>query len=291
MRYGAVFPTNEIGNDPAQIRAWAQATEEMGFHHAIAFDHVLGADPDRPGGWQGPYTIDHPFHEPLVLFAYLSAVTTRLEFMSGVIILPQRQAVLVAKQAAQVDVLSGGRLRLGVGLGWNAVEYDALGESFRNRGSRIEEQIDVMRALWTRKRVDFSGRWHRVDAAGINPMPLQQPIPVWFGAVADAALDRIGRIGDGWYALAPPDRVAAGIERVRASAEAAGRDPSTLGLEGMIFAAQGNADAWPGIAEDWRALGATHLSCHTMNAGYTTLEQHLEALRRFKDAVIPSTAA
>lgn len=287
MRYGAVFPTNEIGSDPAKIRAWALAVEDMGFDHMIAFDHVLGADPNRPGGWQGPYTIDHPFHEPLVLFAYLAAVTTRLGFMSGVIILPQRQTVLVAKQAAQVDVLSGGRLRLGIGLGWNAVEYEALGENFHDRGRRVTEQVEVMRALWTEPRVDFTGRWHRIDAAGINPMPVQRPIPVWFGAVAEPAIERAGRIGDGWYALVPPgDAARANVEKMRAAAKEAGRDPATLGLEGMIFAAQRNTDAWAGIAEDWRKLGATHLSCHTMNAGFTTLEEHLDALRRFKELVM-----
>ncbi len=287
MRLGAIFPTTEIGDDPAQIRAFAQAVEAMGYDHILAFDHVLGADPDRPGGWRGPYTIDTPFHEPFVLFGYLAALTTRVELVTGVIILPQRQTALVAKQAAELDVLSGGRLRLGVGLGWNAVEYEALGESFANRGRRIEEQAEVMRLLWTQKRVDFKGRWHTIDAAGLNPMPVQRPIPLWFGGFAEKAIERIARIGDGWFPLQPlGDEMRAAIERLRDYAAKAGRPPDAVGIEGRVAVGQGGPDDWAATARQWRELGATHFTVHTMNAGYTSLDQHLDALRRFKELVM-----
>src|SRR5512145_2775507 len=188
MKIGVVFPQVEIGNDPAAIRDYAQAVEGMGFTHILAFDHVLGANPDRPGGWKGPYTFRHPFHEPFVLFGFLAAATGRVELVSGILILPQRQTALVAKQAATVDVLSGGRLRLGVAVGWNFVEYEALGENFATRGRRIEEQIEVLRALWTRELVTVQGQWHRITDAGIHPLPVQRPIPLWIGGLSDAAL-------------------------------------------------------------------------------------------------------
>lgn len=286
MRLGAIFPTTEIGNDPAQIRAFAQAVEALGYDHILAFDHVLGADPDRPGGWRGPYTIDTPFHEPFVLFGYLAALTTRIELVTGVIILPQRQTALVAKQAAELDVLSGGRLRLGVGLGWNAVEYEALGESFTNRGRRIEEQAKVMRLLWTQKRVDFKGRWHTIDAAGLNPMPVQRPIPLWFGGFAEKALERIARIGDGWFPLQPlGDEMRAAIDRLRDYTAKAGRAPDAVGIEGRVAVGQGGPGDWAATAQQWRELGATHFTVHTMNAGFTSLDQHLDALRRFRELV------
>src|SRR6188474_2591636 len=185
MRIGVVFPQTEIGQDPSVIRDYAQAVEALGYTHILAFDSVVGANPDRPGGWDSPYDYRHPFHEPFVLFGFCAAVTRRIELVTGVLVLPQRQTALVAKQAAAVDVLSQGRLRLGVGVGWNDVEYEALGEDFHDRGRRIEEQVSLMRALWTEPVVDFAGRWHRVPEAGINPLPVQRPIPVWFGGQAE----------------------------------------------------------------------------------------------------------
>lgn len=293
MKLGVVFPQTEIGSDPAVIRDFAQAVDAMGFHHLLVYDHVLGADVTGRPGWLA-YTIEDAFHEPFVLFGFLAAVTTRLELTTGVIILPQRQTALVAKQAAEVDVLSGGRLRLGVGLGWNSVEYEALGMAFRNRGARVAEQVALMRALWTQERVTFHGRWHTVVDAGIRPMPVQRPIPVWMGGQHDNVLRRIARLADGWmyggglpnpFVRAPSRRPPELVERLRAFAVEAGRDPATLGIEGRISVTQGTPDDWRRAAEEWRALGATHLSVATMRAGLATPDAHLDAVRRVKEAL------
>ncbi len=285
MKIGVVFPQTEIGNDPVAIRDFAQAVEGMGFHHLLVYDHVLGADRDRPGGFAGPYDKDTPFHEPFVLFGHLAAVTSTLELVTGVIILPQRQTALVAKQAAEVDVLSGGRLRLGVGTGWNAVEYEALGEEFGNRGRRQEEQVALLRALWSEDVVDFSGEWHRVTRAGINPRPTR-PIPVWFGGQADALLERAARVGDGWFPLLPPDeRGRTAVEKIRKHLAAAGRDPAQFGIEPQARIAGGNPDRWRKQADAWRELGATHISIVTMGAELGSPDQHLEAARSYKDAL------
>ena len=184
MRVGVVFPQTELGGDPGAVRAYGERVEELGFSHILAYDHVVGADPAVHNGWDGPYDVHTTFHEPFVMFGYLAAVTQRVELVTGVIILPQRQTVLVAKQAAEVDLLSGGRLRLGIGVGWNAVEYEALGEEFSNRGKRSVEQISLLRRLWTEQTVTFDGDFHRVTGAGIAPLPTQQPIPVWIGAAS-----------------------------------------------------------------------------------------------------------
>ncbi len=286
MRIGVVFPQTEIGADPAAVREYAQAAEGLGFTHLLAYDHVIGADPERDGGWRGPYTHKSLFHEPLVLFAYLGAITTRIEFVSGIIILPQRQTVLVAKQAAEVDVLTGGRLRLGVAIGWNAVEYEALNENFHNRGRRIVEQIAVMRALWTREVVSFEGRWHKIDKAGILPLPVQRPIPIWIGGMSEPVLKRLARIGDGWFPqFRPGDAARQSVERLREYIHAAGRKPEDVGIEGRVGVANGTPDDWTRAVEEWRALGATHLSVNTMGAGLTSPREHIDAMRRFKEAV------
>ncbi len=216
LKIGLVYPQTEYGNDPLAIRDYAQTAEGLGFTHILAYDHILGANPERPGGWQGPYTYRHPFHEPLALFSYMAALTQTIEFTTGIIILPQRQTAVFAKQAATLDVLSGGRLRLGIGLGWNAVEYTALNEDFHTRGKRIEEQVEVLRLLWTQPLVSFKGRWHDIPDAGLNPLPLQRPIPLWFGGNADAVLQRTARLGDGWmpmYRSAAEARPGAGEAR------------------------------------------------------------------------------
>lgn len=288
MRIGVVFPQTEIGADPAAVRDYAQAAEDLGYTHLLAYDHVVGAHPERPGGqpWRGPYTVATLFHEPLVLFAYLGAITKTLEFVSGILILPQRQAVLVAKQAAEVDVLTGGRLRLGVAIGWNAVEYEALGENFHNRGRRIVEQIAVMRALWTQEVVDFHGRWHDVTKAGILPLPVQRPIPVWMGGMSEPVLKRTAKIADGWFPqLRPGDAARQTIERLREMIVANGRRPSDVGIEGRIGVANTTPDEWAKAVEDWRALGATHVGVNTMAAGFASPRDHIEAIRRFKEAV------
>ena len=286
MRLGAIFPQLESGADPVAIRDYAQAVEGMGYDHILIYDHVLGADTTNRPGWRGAYSAKDLFHEPFVLYGYFAAVTERVELVTHVIILPQRQTALVAKQAAEIDVLSGGRLRLGVGIGWNAVEYEALGENFRNRGARSEEQIEVLRLLWTQEVVDFKGRWHTITAAGIKPLPVRRPIPLWIGGMAEPVLRRIGRLGDGWFPQRPPDDEArAMIERLHGYAREAGRSPEAIGIEGRLTIAQVREDRWAGFADAWRALGATHLSVNTMGAGLASLRDHVEALRRVKEAV------
>jgi probable F420-dependent oxidoreductase len=279
------FPQSEIGTDPEIIRDYAQAAEDLGYEHLLAYDHVLGADPSNREGWRG-YTHKTMFHEPLTLFSFLAAITQRLEFVSGVIVLPQRQTALVAKQAAEVDVLSNGRLRLGVGIGWNAVEYEALGEDFSMRGARIEEQIEVMRLLWSREVVSYEGKYHRIDEAGINPLAVQRPIPVWMGARADVGLRRTARVADGWFPLGPPDdRMREAVKRLRDHVEEAGRDPASVGIEARLDVGRVPSEEWIAQTEAWRSLGATHISVNTMNAGLGSPQEHVESIRRYKEAL------
>jgi probable F420-dependent oxidoreductase len=287
MKIGVVLPQTEIGNDPGAIKAYAEAVEGMGFTHILVFDHVLGANPERPGGWKGPYTHRHPFHEPFVLFGFLAAATRRVELVTGILILPQRQTALVAKQAAAVDVLSGGRLRLGVGVGWNPVEFEALGEDFTTRGRRVEEQVQVMRALWTRELVTFKGNHHRITDAGLNPLPVQRPIPVWMGGEAEVVQRRMARIADGWmphFRPGAPAQLAVG--RIHAMVREAHRDPDAFGIEGRMALSQIPQGEWAKELEAWRGMrGITHLCVHTAGMGLAKPEQHIEALRRFRDAV------
>ena len=286
MQLGAIFPQTEIGADPAGVRDFAQAAEDLGYEHLLVFDHVLGADASKRESWERPYSSVDTFHEPFVLFGYLGAITQKLEFVTGVLILSQRQTVLVAKQAAEVDVLTGGRLRLGIGVGWNDVEYEGLGENFGNRGRRSAEQIEVMRLLWTQEVVDFHGRYHDITHAGINPLPVQRPIPVWFGGGAPQVVRRIGRTGDGWFPQFQPD--GEGAERIaemRQIAVNAGRNPADIGIEGRVGIATDSQDSWGKLAEDWANVGATHLSVNTMRAGLKGPDQHIEAIRRFKETV------
>jgi probable F420-dependent oxidoreductase len=286
MHIGAIFPQTEIGADPVVIRDWAQAVEGMGYHHILAYDHVLGASTASRPGWRGAYTSANQFHEPFVLFGYLAGVTQRVELVTGVIILPQRQTALVAKQTAEVDVLSGGRLRLGVGVGWNPVEYEALNEDFQTRGARSEEQIAVLRALWRDPAVTFHGRWHHIEDAGINPLPVRRSIPIWLGGAAEATLRRAGTLGDGWMPqTSPNDEARAMVQRLLAYAHEAGRDERSIGIEARLTVALKPEDAWAQYAADWQALGATHLTVNTMGAGFATPQQHLAALGRAKAAL------
>ncbi len=287
MKIGVVLPQTEIGNDPAAIKAYAEAVEDMGFTHLLVFDHVLGANPERPGGWKGPYTYRYAFHEPFVLFGFLAAATRRLELVTGIIILPQRQTALVAKQAAAVDVLSGGRLRLGVGVGWNPVEFEALGESFTNRGKRIEEQIEVMRALWPKELVTFTGQHHRITDAGLNPLPVQRPIPIWMGGESEVVQRRMARIADGWMPhFRPGDPGQAMVDRLHGMIREAGRDPKTFGIEGRMAWPQIPPDDWSKELEAWRAMrGISHLCIHTAGLGLKTPADHIQTLRRFREAV------
>jgi len=282
MRLGVVFPQTEIGSDRVVIKDYAQAAEELGYSHILAYDHVIGANLASRPGWQPPYSHLDTFHEPLVLYSYLAGLTKTIELTTGIIILPQRQTVLVAKQAATVDVLSSGRLRFGIGIGWNPVEYEALGQDFKNRGQRSEEQVKLLRQLWTRELVTFKGRWHTVTDAGINPLPVQRPIPIWFGGTDDRALRRLARLGDGWFPLMnPDDKCRAAIEKVRSYAHEAGRDPEMIGIEGRISHGAGSEEAWRKELQAWKALGATHASFNTMKANLPSPRAHVEAIRRF----------
>jgi len=285
MRIGVTFPQAEITADPLAVRDYAQAAEQLGYTHLLVYDHVVGADITHRPDWRGPYTHHTLFHEPFVLFGYLAALT-RLELVTGILILPQRQTVLVAKQAAEVDVLSQGRLRLGVGIGWNAVEYQALNESFEDRGRRSAEQITVLRALFTQDVVTFHGRWHHIDAAGLNPLPVQRPIPIWLGGSAEATLQRVAQLGDGWFPLMAPDATArAALERLQTYTRQAGRDPATIGIEAVVGLKDGDPDRWRQSVDAWQSLGATHLTVNTMNAGLASPQAHIDAIRRFKDAI------
>lgn len=286
MHIGVVFPQTEFPSDPLAIRDYAQTVEGLGFRHILAYDHVLGANPERPGGWQGPYTYRHSFQEPLVLFSFMAGITQRIHFTTGIIILPQRQTALFAKQAATLDVLSGGRLRLGVGLGWNEVEYIALNENFHNRGRRIEEQVLLLRQLWTQPLVTFEGRWHTIPDAGLNPLPLQRPIPIWFGGHAEAVLKRAARLADGWMPnYRTPDEARPSLERLRAYLEAAGRPWEGFGLEARCPYGDGNPRAWEAAVRAWEKVGATHLSFNTMGHGLDTPAKHLTALRAIAQAL------
>lgn len=286
MRIGAVFPQTEIGTDPGAISDYVLAIEEMGFDHVLVYDHVLGADATVRPDWDGPYTSESQFHEPFVLFGYIAALTQRVELVAGVIILPQRQTALVAKQAAAVDVLSGGRLRLGVGVGWNAVEYQALGEDFHLRGVRCDEQIAVLRALWRDPVVSYTGRFHEIEAAGINPLPLRRSIPVWIGGHSEAALKRAGEVGDGWLPQRPPnEQMRQQVAAIHRYAQEAGRPEGALGIEARLTVARTPESEWATYARAWKSLGATHLSINTMDADLSTPQEHLEVLRRVKGAL------
>ncbi|HTX78358.1 MAG TPA: LLM class F420-dependent oxidoreductase [Longilinea sp.] len=282
MKIGVVFPQTEFGNDPAAIRDYAQTAEGLGFTYLLVYDHVLGANPDRPGGWTGPYTHLSPFHEVFVILSYLAGVTQHLGLVTGILILPQRQTALVAKQAASLDVLSGGRLRLGIGLGWNEVEYTSLNENFHNRGKRVEEQVTLLRRLWTEPLVDFEGKWHTIPDAGLNPLPIQRPIPIWFGGNVEQALHRIARLGDGWITLARSAAAAKpSLDLLDRLLEEAGRSRSQFGLESRISYDTGDTKAWETVLHDWQAAGATHLAFNTMGSGFKTPKEHIQAIQKF----------
>ena len=285
MKLGAVFPQTEIGSDPGAVREYAQAIEEMGYTYLLAYDHVLGADTSVRPNWTGPYTAETNFHEPFVLFGFLAGITQKIELVTGIIILPQRQTALVAKQAAEIDVLSGGRLRLGIGIGWNEVEYQALNEDFHNRGKRSEEQVELLRELWTKPVVTFKGQWHNIEAAGLKPMPVQRPIPIYFGGGrTDGVLRRIARLGDGWLPQARPDDDGkALLERFHNFLAEAGRKPGDVGIDARVAVSDGMSVALDNY-QKWDDLGADYVGVSTMKAGFTSLDQHINALREFSEA-------
>jgi probable F420-dependent oxidoreductase len=286
MKIGVVYPQIEYGSDPAAIRDYAQTAEGLGFTHILAYDHVLGANPDRPGGWKGAYTFRDPFQEPFVLFSYMAALTSKIGFTTGILILPQRQTTLVAKQAATLDNLCQGRFRMGVGIGWNEVEYEALNENTHNRGRRIEEQVMLLRQFWTQPLVTFHGRWHNVSDAGLNPLPVQRPIPIWFGGQVEDVLKRTARMGDGWMPNSRDPAVSAPLlEKLDQFLEEAGRQRSDVGIEARIPYGDGNLDALNALFEKWRELGATHAALNTMGSGFNKPEDHLRAIRTFAEKI------
>jgi probable F420-dependent oxidoreductase len=290
MKRSLSFPQKDIGNDPLVIRDFVQAAEELGFGRLTFVDHVLGAS--AVGGndpyWADGYTIDSSFHEPMTLLAFVAGVTSRIGLVTANIILPQRQTVLVAKQAAEVDLLSGGRLILGIGLGWNEVEFQALGMDFASRGKRIEEQIALLRRLWTEDTVTFDGEWHRFGDAGINPRPIQQPIPIWFGAVADVAIRRAGRLADGLLVFPhyrEMEEAGKKIGLFLETATAAGRDTTALCVDATINAREGGVDDWARAVEAWKSTGANSITFRTSDSGFRTIDDHLDAMERFVAAI------
>lgn len=293
MRLGVALPQYDIGGEPEVVRDFAQAAESIGYSHLAAYDHVLGVNLASRPHWKAPYHSGHCFHDVFVLFAYLAGLTSRIELTTQVLILPQRQTVLVAKQAASLDVLCGGRLRLGVGIGWNPAEYVGLGENFKNRGVRSEEQAQVMRALWTHNNVTFKGNWHEVPDAGINPLPKRR-LPLWFGGHVEQTFDRIARFGDGWIVLQhlPDEKGGAAIAQLRERMQAAGRETSSVGVDAWISIGGTTPEQWREQMLGWRALGVSHVTLNTTFASYhhrriegTRFADHLDAARRFHDAV------
>jgi probable F420-dependent oxidoreductase len=285
MHIGAVFPQTEIGADVGAVRAYGEGVQELGFAHVLVYDHVVGADPDVHQGWRGPYDLHTTFHEPFVLFGYLAALTT-VELVTGIIILPQRQTALVAKQAAEVDLLTGGRFRLGVGVGWNAVEYEALGKDFTDRGRRYDEQIELLRRLWTEPSVTHHGRYEQVTGAGLAPLPVQRPIPLWFGGQSPAAYRRIGRLADGWFPQVPPGpKLEAARAVIDQAATDTGRDPADLGMEGRVVWDEGGIEKLVDHIGRWQAAGASHVTIHTMGSRLGSVGGHLDVLTTVAEAL------
>jgi probable F420-dependent oxidoreductase len=286
MDIGVVFPQTELGNDRGAVRAIGEAVAGLGFAHLAAYDHVLGADTSVHGDLGGPYTIDDPFREPLTMFAYLAGITD-LSFATSILIGPQRQTALLAKQAAEVDILSGGRFRLGLGVGWNKVEYDVLGMPFAQRGAVLEEQIAVLRALWTQPNVTFDGQFHHIRAAGIAPLPVQRPIPIWIGAHSPAALRRVGRLADGWFPqFRPRGGLEEALEIIYEEASEAGRDLSGFQFEGRVDYSVRDPEKIAEHARRWQGAGATHVSVITMHAGLKTVDAHIGALRELAELLL-----
>jgi probable F420-dependent oxidoreductase len=288
MQIGVVYPQTELPTDPDTVRAYVGQVENLGYRHFAIYDHVLGADPAVHAGWEGAYDVDTTFHEPLVFYGFLAAIT-QLELVTSIVVAPQRQTALLAKQAAEVDVLSKGRLRLGIGVGWNRVEYEALGQDFSTRGQRQEEQIGLLRRLWTERSVTHDGKFDRVTGAGIAPLPTQRPIPIWLGGGSPAAYRRMGRLADGWFPRVEPGTdLDAARAIISGAAEEAGRDPAAVGMEPRVRWGAGGTDELIGNAERWRAAGATHLSVDTMGSGLRGLDAHLDVLARASEALQPS---
>ena len=285
MEIGAVFPHNEIGTDPQAIKDYAQGVEELGVTHLLIYDHVLGADRDRPGGFEGPYDKDVAFHEPFTTFAFVAAVTKKLDMITTVMILPQRQTVLVAKQAAELAILSNNRFKLGIGVGWNTVEYTGLNENFKNRGKRQEEQVELMRLLWESEVLEYKGDYHHIDKASINPRP-SKSVPIWFGGGAPQLIERCADLGDGWIPLMGPNEAARKtLAAIKEKRKSKGLDWDNFGVQAQAQYAGGDAERWNKHAEKWRNLGASHLAIATHNAEPTNVDGHLVRIKEYLNAV------
>lgn len=288
MKLGAAFSNTTIGTDWGAVKEVAQALDGAGFDSIATNDHVIGGHPDRAGG-EKVHTYDVAVHEPIVLLSFIGAVTSRVELATSILLLPQRQTTLVAKQIAELDLLSGGRVRLGIGVGRNWMEYEALNEEFGNRGKRMEEQVEVLRRYWTEELVTFEGQWHHLDRVGLNPMPVQRPVPIWMGsfvgAINENVIRRIGRMADGWMPQFPPDKLAPVLERLRGYAADAGRDPASLGIECGIRAQKSDdPQSWADLAVAYRDLGATHLKVMT-GADCVNPAEHIELMLRWHQVV------
>ena len=289
MKIGAVFPHLEIGNDPHVIRDWAQTAEGLGYSHLLVYDHVLGAVHEgREPPLLGPYTEESAFHELFVLLGFFASCTERVGLASGVLILPQRQTALVAKQAAEVDILSGGRFRLGVGTGWNHVEYDSLNENFRNRGKRQVEQVELLRKLWTEPVVDYKGQWHRVERAGLSPMPDRQ-IPIWFGGFTDPVFRRAAEIGDGFIFGSGRKENLKTMKLLQGYMEQQGRTSADFGME-VLLNYQSGPGRWAGDIEEWIKAGVSHVSMRGMalrgqGDGLDSPQEHIDILKTYWDEV------
>jgi probable F420-dependent oxidoreductase len=301
MRMGALFPQFEIGADPAAVRDFAQAVESLGYRHITAFDQVIGLNKKSRPNWKYVHDAEDMFHELFVLYGFLAAITSKVELVTGILILPMRGTALVAKQAAEVDVLSRGRLRLGVGMGVKPEEFEACNENFKNRGKRADEQIEVLRRLWTAPLITYEGKYHRIEDGGLNPLPVQRPIPVWVGGISDAAIDRVARLGDGWLPNFQADEVGRrAIEKMRSLARGYGRDPAAIGIEATMTIIDRSPDQLREEVEAWRRLGASHITVNTMPERWVEAEQrwnkasigqltnpaaHIEAIRKFRNAL------
>jgi probable F420-dependent oxidoreductase len=285
MQIGVIYPQTELPTDPETVRAYVRQVEELGYMHVAIYDHVLGADPAVHAGWKGPYDVDTTFHEPLVFYGFLAAIT-ELELVTGIVVAPQRQTALLAKQAAEVDILSEGRFRLGIGVGWNPVEYEGLGQDFSTRGTREEEQIGLLRRLWTERSVTHEGKFDRIIGAGLAPVPSQRPIPIWLGGRSPAAYGRMGRLADGWFPrVEPGPDLDAARAMIATAAAQAGRDSAAIGMEPRVSWRAGSTDELMRNAQRWRDAGASHLSVDTMGSGLPGLDAHLDALASASEAL------
>lgn len=287
MRFNVSFPQDNCMADPGAVRAFAQAVDELGYHHVTVSDHVLGANPASRPNWTGRYTLDDPFREPMVMLGFMAACTTRVRLGTSIVILPQRQTALVAKQMTELDMLSNGRAMLGVGVGWNELEFVGLNEDFRTRGRRMEEQVTVLRALWTERSTTFRGEFHTIDDAGLNTMPIQQPIPIWMGGTVERVIKRIARLADGW--IPSSGSVAdfpAQLAQFREWAREAGRDPAAIAVAPRMTLKVGAESTWPEAVAGWRSTGVSHLGVSTNNSGATTADEHIRLVTTFAKSVI-----